>query len=118
MENNIIEYKKNLKEKIKNSILTKKNYNIVLNDTTNHLKIKDKVICFYNGKIWNIILLNDMLCYPVLYFDAFSSKDDSKYINSLVVCPISLRSIIYKGKIKIIDIIKNNLITYQLIIWH
>jgi len=57
------------------------------------------VVCFYNGIDWLIIQLDDMLAYPVLYFDFWSEKDDTTYVNSLLVCPITMRSMIYKGRI-------------------
>ena len=50
-----------------------------------------------------------MLAYPVLYFNFWSEKDNITYVNSLVVCPITMRSMIYKGKIKILDIVDDRL---------
>lgn len=85
-------------------ILTHEKYKFITTETYKYFDITDKVVCFYDGKDWNVILLNDMLAYPILYFDFWSSKDDTTYVNSLVVCPITLRSMIYKGKITIVDI--------------
>jgi hypothetical protein len=50
-----------------------------------------------------------MLKYPLLYFDFHSTKDNMIYENTLLVCPISLRSMIYKGRIEIIDVIDDRL---------
>jgi len=90
-------------------ILQDDQYKIIDNDSYKYFKISDKVVCFYNGRNWNLILLEDMLAYPVLYFDFWSTKDDTVYKNSLLVCPITLRSMIYKGRIKILDIINDRL---------
>jgi hypothetical protein len=90
-------------------ILTKNDYVFELKEIYNHFKISDKIVCFFNGIDWNVILLKDMLAYPVLYFDFLSTKDNVVYENSLLVCPITLRSFIFKGKIKILDIIDDRL---------
>jgi hypothetical protein len=89
------------KELILTRILRKDDYNIIINDTYKYFKLSDNVVCFFNGRDWNLILLQDMLEYPVLYFDFWSEKDNTMYVNSLVVCPITMRSMIYKGEIKI-----------------
>ena len=97
------------KELICSRILTDDSYNVIIKDTYKHFKITDKVVCFFNGRDWNIVLLDDMLAYPVLYFDFWSKKDDTTYKNSLVVCPITLRAMIYKGRIQIQDIVNDRL---------
>jgi hypothetical protein len=50
-----------------------------------------------------------MLAHPVLYFDFWSEKDNVIYKNSLLVCPITMRAMIYKGRIKILDILNDKL---------
>ena len=90
-------------------ILTKDDYDIIIKDTYKHFKTSDKVVCFFNGHDWSLISLQDMLAYPVLYFDFWSEKDNTIYENSLVVCPLTMRSMIYKGRIKIQDIINDRL---------
>lgn len=94
-------------------ILTPDSYDIITKDTYKHFDVSDKVVCFYNGRDWHVILLDDMLAYPILYFQFWSAKDNTEYINSLVVCPITLRSMIYKGKITIIDVIDDKLQLYN-----
>lgn len=84
-------------------------YEITIKETYKYFKVSDPVVCFYNGKEWLLILLDDMLAYPVLYFDFWSEKDNTTYKNSLLVCPITLRAMIYKGLIKITDIINDRL---------
>jgi hypothetical protein len=98
------------KNLIMSRILTKDDYVIIANDTYRHFSIDDKVVCFFNGFGWNVIKLADMLAYPILYFDFWSSKDNTTYGNSLVVCPITMRSMIYKGLIQIIDVLGNRLL--------
>ncbi len=95
--------------KIKNKILTKDDYEIIV-DSYQHFDISDKVVCFYNGRIWTIIKLDNMLAYPILYFDYWSSSDQITYENTLLICPITMRAMIYKGKIIINDIDKDRLI--------
>lgn len=73
------------------------------------LSLRDQIICFFNGINWVVVKIDVMLSYPILYFSFWSLKYKKYFINSLLVCPITLRTIIYKGKIEIIDIIKNNL---------
>jgi hypothetical protein len=100
------EFKKDL---VLNRILKEDDYIITDKDSYKYFKISDKVVCFFNGRDWNIILLDDMLAYPILYFDFWSEKDDTFYKNSLLVCPITMRSMIYKGRIKILDVINDRL---------
>lgn len=94
---------------ITSRILTEDSYNIIIKDTYKYFNISDKVVCFYNGTDWLVILLDDMLAYPVLYFKFWSEKDNTTYVNSLVVCPITMRSMIYKGEIKILNIVNDRL---------
>jgi hypothetical protein len=97
------------KELLKTKILTQDDYRIIVKETYKYFSINAAVVCFYNGVDWSIILLADMLAYPVLYFNFWSEKDETMYENTLVVCPITIRSMIYKGKIKILDVIDNRL---------
>lgn len=95
-------------DKIKNNILTKDDYVFVSSGIHKHYSLKSKIVCFFNGLNWNIINLDVMLCYPTLYFDFWSSKDNITYENTLIVCPITMRSLIYKGRVKIIDVVNGN----------
>lgn len=97
------------KELLLTRVLSKDDYEVIIKDTYKYYKITDKIVCFFNGRDWSIILLEDMLAYPVLYFDFWSEKDDTTYVNSLVVCPITMRSMIYKGLIKIQDVVNDRL---------
>lgn len=96
-------------ELIKKRVLSEDNYKIIITNTSKYFKINDKVICFFNGINWYTILLTDMLAYPVLYFNFWSNKYNVYYKNSLVVCPITMRTMIYKGVITIVDIIDDKL---------
>lgn len=96
-------------DNIKTRILTFDKYKFIDKKIRNHFKLNDYMVCFFNGKNWNVISLNVMLSYPIMYFDFWLSKDDTIYKNTLLVCPITLRSIIYKGIIEIIDIIDGRL---------
>lgn len=94
---------------IEHRILSIDKYKFIDKKTRKHFRLNDIMVCFYNGKNWNVILLNVLLSYPIMYFDFWSSKDNITYKNTLLVCPITLRSIIYKGIITIINIINGRL---------
>lgn len=83
---------------------------VITNDIYKHFQVSDKVVVFFNGKRWTIVSLYNMLCYPVFYFDFWSEKDGTTYKNTLLVCPITMRSMIYKGKIKILNVVNDRLL--------
>lgn len=97
------------KDLLLNRILEDSDCEVITSDIYKHFQVSDKIVSFYNGKSWCVITLYNMLCYPILYFDFWSDKDKTTYRNTLLVCPITLRSMIYKGKIKIIDVINDRL---------
>ena len=96
-----------MNDKILSRVLNKQDYKEV--NSHDHFDLTENIVCFFNGKNWMVIKLEDMLAYPLLYFDFWSEKDNTTYHNTLLVCPITLRSMIYKGVIQIIDIINNDL---------
>lgn len=67
----------------------------------NNFKLKDKIVAFFDGRDWNVIRLDFMHSHPIVYYKYWSDKDNVYYDNSLLVCPITMRSMIYKGKIRI-----------------
>ena len=77
-----------------------------------NFKLHDRVVAFYDGREWNVISLDFMLRHPILIYRHWSDKDQIYYDNSLLVCPLTLRSMIYKGRISIVDIKYN----YELVI--
>ena len=98
-----------IKKIIMSRIINKDDYNVFSTNVEKYFNLRDNVICFYNGLNWNAILLEDMLAYPILYFEFWHEKSQTTYINSLVVCPITMRMMLYKGIIEIIDIVKDRL---------
>lgn len=90
-------------------ILTKDDYRFITKNPHKYFSVVENVVCFFNGIDWCCIPLSDMLAFPVLYYDFWYDKDKIMLENSLVVCPITMRSMIYKGKIKIIDIVDDRL---------
>lgn len=66
-----------------------------------HFKLHDRVVAFYDGREWNIISLNFMLKHPIMYYKHWSDKHSVYYENSLFVCPLTLRSMVYKGKVRV-----------------
>jgi hypothetical protein len=66
-----------------------------------YFKLHEKVVAFYDGREWNVISLNFMIRHPIVIYRHWSDKDQVYYDNSLVVCPLTLRSMIYKGRIRV-----------------
>ena len=85
-------------ELLKTKILKKSDYQIVQN--YDKINLYDNVILYSigNGK-FRIVDLNILLSYPVIY-DTYQEDTLSENI-SVIVCPLSLRSIILKGILKI-----------------
>lgn len=61
-----------------------------------NLNLIDNMVIYNNGVSWRIIPLNIMLRYSILY--DYYYIENKKYLVSLIVCPISLRSVLLKGK--------------------
>ena len=101
------------KKKILSRICDKNDYMFIINDMQKYYSLSDTVIYFFNGIGWNIIHCDDMLAYPILYFDYWLEKEQKTVTNTLVVCPLTMRCIIYKGIIKIIDIVGDQLHLYN-----
>jgi len=104
-------------KKIKSRVLTESDYKFISTDTENmNLKLKTKVILYFDGVAWKIVPLDISLNFPIIY-DVFIDEHINQIV-SIVVCPYTLRSIMIKGKytikeykhskIIIEDIKKNN----------
>jgi hypothetical protein len=98
---------------ITSSVLNQDSYEIISKESYKHFNINDRIVCFFDGKHWNTVLLDDMLAHPLLYFDFWLERENVSYVNTLLVCPITMRAMIYKGRIKIIDIVDDNLKLYN-----
>jgi len=59
------------------------------------LKLTDQIVLYNVGNSWKIIPLLLALSYPIIY-DKYSINDDI-YDVTIVVCPITLRSTLFKG---------------------
>lgn len=64
----------------------------------NNLQLSDNVVLYNDGNLWKIIPLKIMFIYPIIY-DQYAYSDE-KYDVSIIVCPITLRSVMFKGKFK------------------
>lgn len=84
--------------------------NLQIEDIYSNFRIRDNVVAFFNGREWNVIALDFMLKHPIFYYKHWSDKEMVYFDNSLFVCPITLRSMIYKGKIRVSKIIDYELI--------
>lgn len=63
-----------------------------------NLKLDDHVVLYNNGHQWKIVPLKISLAYPIIY-DIYSYEDE-QYDVTIVVCPITLQSVMFKGKFK------------------
>lgn len=86
------------------SMNSKDSHNHNMEDIHDIFGLRNKVVAFFNGREWCVILFDFMLEHPILIYKHWSEKDQVYYDNSLFVCPITLRSMIYKGKVKVLDI--------------
>lgn len=93
-----------------NRILTVDDYKLS-HDSREYFSLRDKVAIFSNGDKWCVIRIIDMFIYPLLYFDYTSKTMDTTYINSLVLCPYTMRLMIFKGKV-IIEKYEDNTTMY------
>lgn len=80
---------------IKHKILHESDYTF-LTDTNDNIKLSEHVLLFNTDDKWKIIPLHILLSYPIIY-DTCLIDDDISII-SIVLCPITLRCVILKGK--------------------
>ena len=81
-----------------NNILTKDDY-IVNNILPSLYNLYDYVVIYFDGNKWKLVLLDIMTSYPILY-DTYQNNEKT-YDITIALCPISLRSVVFKGKFKI-----------------
>ena len=81
--------------KLKTRILKKTDYIFQSIDKYN-MDLFDNIVMWFDGSNWKIVPIYVSLSYPIIY-DTFVD-DDEKYDVSIVVCPITLRSVMFKGK--------------------
>jgi hypothetical protein len=83
---------------IKNRILHKSNYTFT-NYEQYDLKLGDNVVLYNSGTVWKIVPLFICLSYPIIY-DTYVN-DEEKYDVSIIVCPVTLRAVMFKGKFEL-----------------
>ena len=79
---------------IKNRVILTSDYTYT-NDSENPVSLTDNIIIHNGGDKWYIIPLNLALSYPIIY-GKYSINNES-YDTTLAICPITLRSVIFKG---------------------
>lgn len=84
-----------IEEKIKTRYLNKKDYKYQSVEKYN-LNLEDNIILYNTGDKWKIIPLFISLSYPIIY-DTYAYEDD-KYDVTIIVCPITLRCVMFRGK--------------------
>jgi len=62
------------------------------------IALSDKVLVYCVADVWKIVAFNISISYPIIY-DKFIDNDKS-YDMTIVLCPITLQSVILKGKFK------------------
>jgi hypothetical protein len=84
-------------KKIKERFLEETDYSFELNPSHQHnIHLTDNIILYNNGNQWKIIPLMICLSYPIIY-ETYAYEDE-KYDVTIIVCPITLRSVMFKGK--------------------
>lgn len=89
-----------IKSKMKDKYLSTDDYSFE-NYDHNNLSLSDNVILYNSGGSWKIIPLDLCLSYPIIH-DKYLFEDE-KYDVTIVVCPITLRSVMFKGKFYFYD---------------
>lgn len=84
-------------DEIKQRFLTDKDYSFESDPSKRHdINLSDNIILYNSGNQWKIIPLIVCLSYPIIYETYV--YDDEKYDVTIVVCPVTLRSVMFKGK--------------------
>jgi hypothetical protein len=94
MDQNVNE---SIQKKIKKRILDKTDYSFHSMEQY-ELKLDNKIVLYNNGSRWRVIPIRICLSYPVIY-ETYSHEDE-QYDVTIVVCPITLRCVMLKGKFK------------------
>ena len=68
------------------------------NQSPTSVKLNDKMVIYNTGNKWKIVPLKLMLSYPIIY-DKYTVDNDKNetYDVTLVLCPITLRCVMFKG---------------------
>lgn len=83
--------------KIRKRILKQKDYSFELNPSEqNDVNLTDNIILYNSGNQWKIIPLIICLSYPIIY-EKYAFQDE-KYDVSIIVCPVTLRGVMFRGK--------------------
>lgn len=79
---------------MKNKIISLDDYEYH-SDHNMTLKLSDQVLLYNTGDQWKVVPLLLALSYPIIYDK--HTIDDESYDVTIVVCPVTLRSVIFKG---------------------
>lgn len=79
---------------IKDKYLDSSDY-IFVNESQDSLKLSDQLLIYNTGETWKAIPLMVSLSYPIIY-DKYSLNNE-QYDISIIVCPVTLRSVVFKG---------------------
>ena len=79
---------------------------IFIPETTDTINLSDQIIIYFDGIKWKIIPLLVCMAYPVIY--DFYYINDKKIPVTIIVCPVSLRSILVKGRFVLNSYVKEN----------
>jgi hypothetical protein len=86
-------------DKIKKRFLEHDDYSFKYNyEYQKDLQLSDNIVLYNSGNQWKIILLSICLSYPIIYEKYVFNND--KYDVTIIVCPVTLRSVMFKGKFK------------------
>jgi hypothetical protein len=90
------------KEKIKKRILKESDYSFEANPSNQEdINLTDNIILYNSGNQWKIIPLIVCLSYPIIYENYVINNE--KYEVSIVVCPVTLRCVMFKERFEFYD---------------
>lgn len=101
-----LELKQNIINNINSNILNKNNYDFIAEPETK-IHLIDKIILYFDGVNWKIILLDIFLSHSIIYDEYILNNE--KFTISVIVCPVTLRAVILKGLFKANNYINNKL---------
>lgn len=61
-----------------------------------NIMLSTKIVIYNSGSKWKIVPLNIFLCFPIIY--DFVDDSDGKYQITVIICPLTLRATMLKGK--------------------
>jgi hypothetical protein len=97
-----------------NRILNRNNFDLKLDTDSDYnleLKLRDKIVAYFNGKNWCVVPLSLFLKYPILY-DYYYENNEKKDI-TVVVCPFTLVACSFEAKLYPTEFTKHGILVLK-----